>query len=87
MRRAVEWFLYLRSEDPQAAHHLIEERHWRPQPNDPALVQEPIGPELYGAAATAEEGLWSRSGWGGKGWVIGQNVCTERPWIVDLTLM
>lgn len=67
MRRAVEWFLYLRSEDPQAAHHLIEERHWRPQPKDPALVQEPIGPELYGAAATAEEGLWSRSGWGGKG--------------------
>lgn len=66
MRRVVEWFLYLRSEDPKPAHHLIEERHYRPQPKRPTPVTEPIGPDLYGQATAAEEGLWDRTGWAGK---------------------
>lgn len=66
MRRAVEWFLYLRSEDPQAPHQLIREHHYRSQPKNPAPAEEPIGPELYGRSTSAEEGLWDRSGWGGK---------------------
>ncbi|TLP90351.1 IS1249 family transposase [Nesterenkonia salmonea] len=66
MRRAVEWFLYLRSEDPSPPHRLIEKRHYRPQPKNPIPEEEPIGPELYGHATTAEEGLWNRSGWAGR---------------------
>lgn len=66
MRRAVEWFLYLRSENPQAPHHLIEERHYRTQPETPPPIQEPLGPELYGKATSDEEGLWSRTGWAGR---------------------
>ena len=34
MRRAVEWFLYLRGEDPQAAHQFIQQHHYRPQPKN-----------------------------------------------------
>ncbi|NLS10880.1 IS1249 family transposase [Nesterenkonia sp. MY13] len=66
MRRAVEWFLYLRSEDPQAPHQLIEEHHYQPKPKPQVLREEPLGPQLDGHAATAEEGLWGRSGWGGR---------------------
>lgn len=66
MRRAVEWFLYLRSEAPQAPHTLIEEHHHQPQPRHPDPAREQIGPALYGTSTTAEEGLWDRLGWAGK---------------------
>lgn len=66
MQRAVEWFLYLHTQDPQVPHQLIEKHHYHPQPKKPTPAEEPSGPELYGQATSAEEGLWGRSGWGGK---------------------
>ena len=66
MRRAVEWFLYLRNEDPQAPYQLIEEHHYRPKLKSQAPAEEPIGPQIYGQATSAEEGLWNRAGWGGR---------------------
>lgn len=44
MRRAVEWFLYLRSEHPKASHQLIEERHYRASPRAPHRLQKSSDP-------------------------------------------
>ncbi|WP_162319833.1 hypothetical protein [Nesterenkonia haasae] len=43
MRWAVEWFLYLRSENPSPPHQLIKEHHYRPQPKNPAPAEESLG--------------------------------------------
>lgn len=66
-RRTVEWFLYQNSENPLPAHRLIQATHYTtPEPAQATPDDEPVGPELIGAAATAEEGLWARSGWAGR---------------------
>ncbi|GAA3075200.1 IS1249 family transposase [Actinocorallia glomerata] len=54
MRRAVEWFLYLRSEDPQPSHHLIRPEHHQPQGRSVAASEEQIGPVLYDSRPTDE---------------------------------
>lgn len=67
MKRAIEWFLYMRSEHPQPAWTLIRPEHYTPaQSRKPSAIKEQIGPEELGTALAAEEGLWIRSGWAGR---------------------
>lgn len=66
-KRAIEWYLYLHSESPVPPARLIRPEHHMP-PRLPARTapEHPHGPEEYGTAATAEEGLWARTGWAGR---------------------
>lgn len=67
MKRAVEWFLYMRSEDPQPAWKLIRPEHYaQGKSRHQHMIDEQIGPTELGTALTAEEGLWMRSGWAGR---------------------
>lgn len=67
MKRAAEWFLYLHDNSIEDAYRFIPE-------DTPAVTPELIdddnddddSPKLYGTALTPEEGLWLRSGWGGR---------------------
>lgn len=62
-RRAAEWFLYLHE------HHLRDALSYANTPTEtpqPTITEAPPGPELYGTATTAEEGLWTRTGWAGR---------------------
>lgn len=63
-RRAVEWFLLLHEIPLDRAHEHA--RIPEPEPPQPA-PREPIGPALYDTGLSAEEGLWHRSGWAGRG--------------------
>ncbi len=68
-RKAVDWLLNSLTEHPHdpwtlAQRHLKQaQRTARPK----RVEEEPLGPETYGTEATAEEGLWARSGWAGRG--------------------
>lgn len=63
-RRAVEWFLTLRQLPLEQAITLAQTaEHHEPEPEP----DEPDGPALYDTALTAEEGLWTRTGWAGRG--------------------
>jgi hypothetical protein len=62
-RRAVEWFLVLHELDLNHAIALATPA----EPPRPKPVEEPKGPALYDSGLTAEEGLWTRSGWAGHG--------------------
>ncbi|MGN7251051.1 hypothetical protein [Arthrobacter sp. SAFR-014] len=66
-KRAIEWYLYLHSEQPLPPAKLIGARHYRPGKTKATTPteQEP-GPELYSAGLTADEGLWHRKGWAGR---------------------
>lgn len=66
-RRAIEWWCYLHSEAPKAPADLIRPEHYTPKPARPAKTIEPSpGPASYDTGLTAEEGLWTRSGWAGR---------------------
>ena len=66
-KRAIEWFLYLHSENPVQPTRLIRPEHHTPHPLPAqAAPDEPQGPEEYGKAASADEGLWARKGWAGR---------------------
>ncbi|MHC6176748.1 IS1249 family transposase [Glutamicibacter sp. X7] len=69
-RRACEWFCWNRAEPRSRANlptmirasgKLVLEREATMKPDE-----EQVGPVLYGRHTTAEEGLYSRSGWGGR---------------------
>lgn len=66
-RRAVEWFLTLHE---LPLEHALTLAH-QPDPPEPATEpdepDEPTGPALYDTALSAEEGLWTRTGWAGRG--------------------
>lgn len=62
-RRAAEWYLLLHEIPIDQAHkhtHQPAPKHAEPP------TEEPIGPALYDTALTAEEGLWTRTGWAGR---------------------
>lgn len=63
-RRATEWCLLLHEIPLDHAH-----RHATPPlpATPPTEPEERIGPALYDTALTAEEGLWTRTGWAGHG--------------------
>lgn len=67
-KRAVEWFLYTRSENPLPPTKLIRPEHHNPakKPTRFTPKEEPPGPALYDNHTTTEEGLWTRKGWAGR---------------------
>ena len=70
-RRACEWFCWTHSQKSSrpTLPTLIKATKAFAQRQLEAAVQaaeEPLGPELYGTAAVAEEGLYSRAGWAGR---------------------
>lgn len=67
-KRACEWFLYMKSETPDLIKILQEYDPEKQAPRSrPQFTEPDPGPEIYGTALTAEEGLWTRSGWAGRG--------------------
>jgi hypothetical protein len=63
-RRAVEWWLWLHSEN-----HPVPETLIRPEHLDPprkTVKEDPDGPARYDTGLSAEEGLWTRKGWAGR---------------------
>lgn len=63
-KRATEWFLLLHEIPLEQAHRYAH----KPEPPAPPTEQdEPLGPALYDTGLTADEGLWHRSGWAGRG--------------------
>ena len=69
-RRACEWFCWTRADEQSRAklpllikesEKLVKQHEARQKP-----AEDRIGPELYGRAAVAEEGLFSRAGWAGR---------------------
>ena len=66
-KRAIEWYLYLHSEQPLPPAKLTKTNHYRPAKTTPAApTEQNPGPELYSTGLTAEEGLWHRAGWAGR---------------------
>ncbi|MFJ4027261.1 hypothetical protein ACIPWF_21980, partial [Paenarthrobacter sp. NPDC089989] len=66
-KRAIEWYLYLHSEQPRPPTKLIETRHYRPTTTTTPASKEPEpGPELYSSGLSPDEGLWHRTGWAGR---------------------
>ena len=66
MKRAAEWFLTLHEIPLERAHELIA---GTPTVDPDATVedQDDVEPKsLYDTGLTADEGLWLRSGWGGR---------------------
>jgi hypothetical protein len=62
-RRAVEWFLVLHELDLSRALELAAPT----STTTPAMPADaPDGPALYDTALSAEEGLWTRTGWAGR---------------------
>ncbi|UTM48361.1 IS1249 family transposase [Glutamicibacter mysorens] len=70
-RRACEWFCWThagKSSRPTLpalikANKAYEQEQAEAKQN---AAEEPVGPELFGTAAVAEEGLYSRAGWAGR---------------------
>lgn len=70
-RRAVEWFCWTHADKASRPPlgTLVEPWHYTPVPKSktqPELEEAPLGPELYGTATVAEEGLYNRQGWAGR---------------------
>ena len=67
MKRAAEWFLTLREIPPDRAYELIDASTSAPTPAMTETADEVVGPAGYDTALTADEGLWLRTGWAGRG--------------------
>ncbi|CAH0176834.1 hypothetical protein SRABI83_01328 [Arthrobacter sp. Bi83] len=66
-KRAIEWYLYLHSEQPRPPTKLIQDRHYGPaKTKASAPTERDPGPELYSTGLSPEEGLWHRTGWAGR---------------------
>ncbi|WP_426516397.1 IS1249 family transposase [Diaminobutyricibacter sp. McL0618] len=66
MKRAAEWFLTLHEIPLQDAHQLITTApEPEPEPEEPD-TDDTDTPALYDSGLTADEGLWTRSGWAGR---------------------
>lgn len=67
-RRAAEWVLIDRAGLLNVVHSLNINEHVAPVPRPRPRFTEPApGPALYDTGLDANEGLWSRSGWAGRG--------------------
>jgi hypothetical protein len=66
--RAVDWLLDSLTEHPRDPWALAQQHQRRTQQTSKQTIvpDEQPRPETYGTAATAEEGMWARSGWAGK---------------------
>jgi hypothetical protein len=65
-RRAAEWWCYLHSTKPAPPATLIRPEHYKPAPTAIVITDDTTVPGGYGTTATAEEGLWARTGWAGR---------------------
>lgn len=70
-RRACEWFCWthsLKSSRPTLPELIKATKAYEQEQAEAAqeAAELPIGPEVYGTAAVAEEGLYSRAGWAGR---------------------
>lgn len=65
-RRAAEWYCHLRSTKPAPPATLIRPEHYKPAPTTVIITDDDEVPGGYGTTATAEEGLWARTGWAGR---------------------
>jgi len=66
MKRAAEWFLTLHELPLERAHELITPATTTPDIDTDTNVEDIYTPSPYDNTLTAEEGLWSRSGWAGR---------------------
>lgn len=66
--QAVDWLLNSLTEQPYDPWHLAKTQgKLNALPSKSVTAEaEQLGPETYGTAATAEEGLWNRKGWAGR---------------------
>jgi hypothetical protein len=65
-RRALEWFLYAHSFEPEPANTLITPQHYRVKKDKKPVTEEQIGPVAFDTGLSSEEGLWTRKGWAGR---------------------
>lgn len=66
-KRAAEWVLIERAGLLHSVHSMNIEEYLQPEPSRrPRFTEPDPGPVMYDTAITAEEGLWSRSGWAGR---------------------
>ena len=66
-RRAIEWWLYLHSEHPDPGRVVTDQQRQPSKPIRPQQREPEPGPVLYDTALSADEGLWLRQGWAGRG--------------------
>lgn len=66
-KRAVEWFLTLHERPLNEAIRNALPSSATITTTDRAEIEEPEYPSLYDTALSPEEGLWSRTGWAGRG--------------------
>ncbi len=68
-RKAVDWLLNSLTEHPHDPWTLVQQqqREAARQTQQEPVEEEPIRPKTYGTSAIAEEGLWARKGWAGRG--------------------
>lgn len=68
-RKAADWLLNTLTEHPYDPWELVQrqQRETAKQAQPKPVEEDPIGPETYGTSAIAEEGLWARAGWAGRG--------------------
>ncbi|MDO5745989.1 MAG: IS1249 family transposase, partial [Micrococcaceae bacterium] len=65
-QRAVDWYLYQRTEARQDPWQLVRPEHWKPERKHVVVVEEPVGPAVYDTAFSAEDGNGIQKGWGGR---------------------
>lgn len=70
-RRACEWFCWThadKSSRPTLPALIKANKAYEQEQAEvkQKAAEDPVGPELYGTTATAEEGLYSRAGWAGR---------------------
>ena len=61
----VGWHLYQRAENPKDPWSFVEPKHWSRKPVPKAVVEEDLGPELYGQHFSWEDGNGVQKGWSG----------------------
>lgn len=66
-RRAIDWYLYQRTQTPQEPWNLVKPTHWQPPRSTPRkTIPEPDGPALYDNALSYQDGNGIQQGWAGR---------------------
>jgi len=65
-KRAVDWYLYHHTQSPKDPWTLVKPHHWQPSKKVKKVIDEPIGPALYGTAFSYQDGNGIQQGWGGR---------------------
>lgn len=65
-RCAIQWWLYLHSQNPDPARVLTQHQKQPPKANQTHQQEHEPGPAGYDTGLSTEEGLWIRKGWAGR---------------------